>query len=122
MATVSLSTENVITINIPGKFYVFWEGSGPGQGLDDVSSGYVGGEALYAAMCAAKHVRAGTGYYLRVTLSGPSMLDALDVLYAYAHVCLDANTDEPDANEVVAARNVKARCESAFKMLKSAGL
>ena len=88
------------TIKVPGSMSAFFFGSDPGHGKPDSETGYIGGHELYLALSGTKSTKAGNGYYTKVDLSD----DALNVLAAYAGVCLVANSDEPDAGEVRAAK------------------
>lgn len=99
------------TINLPGAFCGFFEGTGLAQGQDNSDPEC---KAAHTAWTERRHIRAGRGFYVRVEANAT----VLRLLAEYAGYCLDANADEPDRREIEAARKVIERVKAARTALR----
>lgn len=106
-------SDTSIVVVLPGKFVSYLSGSGlMQQAGTDPSYSYDGTAAGDAAAVQCRQAieqgvvrRSGSGTSRRVTLDRAGA----EIVADYADACLVANSDEPDAAEVRAARTVLAR-------------
>lgn len=99
-----------VEIKIPGAFDSWFEGTGLLQGQDDSEPDI---KATRLAWEAGRLVNVGRGHYTVVTATE----EVLRVLAEYGEYCLDANADEPEHSEIVAARKVIKRSREALASL-----
>lgn len=111
-----MSEQSCITIDLPGKFDGFLEGTSEIAGEN-------GKTPLYVAYKAARYIRRGKGHTVRLSFSADdveSVREALLVLREYAESCIDCNQDllsDPDtrgevAGEVAGAKVVITRVDN----------
>jgi hypothetical protein len=89
-----------LTIDLPGKFDVYFSGSGVAQGQTENDPTL---EKLHAAYKAAVVIRRGKGRAIRLTLPDEGATDILVALIDYADTCYVVNSD------LASDRTVEAR-------------
>lgn len=116
-----------VTINLPGAFETSFSGGGIAQGQvsDDAE------RALYEAWKAARHIRRGRGYSIRLELPEEHALDNLHTLHLQAEVTIigvrdnlpawDHDDDVALRTELRAAQAVMRRCEELIAVLEMKG-
>lgn len=120
---------DTISIDIPGAWHAFFEGTGVIQDKGDLTKvGYAGGPAVYKAYSEAEKIKRGKGYSLRLTFPLTEAKDALDCLWEYADVCVMVTKENlSDAfgverfeilGENTAAKRVMERCDKLLAELK----
>lgn len=111
---------DTITIDLPGKFVEFFEGSSIVQENLAELEAYAGpsGLMLRAAWEAAQKITRGKGYSYRLNLTASA--DAVDLLKSYAEACLAGAVDNQEYAEADAARKMITRCDAALATLGAA--
>lgn len=119
-------------IDLPGKFDSFLSGSSvaySGDGYSDDPLLQAGAESLHTLYRAARRVKIGKGYAVRLMFDGKAYraYNMLLVLDDYADSCVVANSDavgegDPEDRaaaraETAAARKVRERIQVLFEML-----
>lgn len=111
------SAETLMTIDVPGAFDLFLDGTSEVQGEN-------GDTPFRLAYNEAGHIRRGGGYTVRLKFARADADEILSVLRMYADSCIDSNSDqmhEPGIRtEVTAARKVITRCDELTAELKEA--
>lgn len=105
-----------LTIDLPGRFDGFFEGTSEAQGDN-------GKTPLYLAYQTGKIINRSRGYSMRLTLPTEDAEEILRVLREYAGDCIYFNQDqmrEPGTQaEVAAARLVINRCDVLLEKVTS---
>lgn len=111
---------DTITIDLPGRFVEFFEGSSIVQeSREEVGRYATGGLVLRDAYEAAQKITRGKGYSYRLTFTvDADTAVVLNLLEGYAEACLAGAQDNQEYAEADAARKVINRVEHAIaKML-----
>lgn len=105
-------TTETATINLPGAFCGWFDGTSLVQGKDDDDPEC---KATRLAYKQGRHVKAGSGYSVRVTATST----VLRLLVEYGAYCEDVNqdVDVSERSEVRAAGLVIKRARAALKVL-----
>lgn len=110
------SAEPLLTIDVPGAFDGFLEGTSEVQGEN-------GDTPFRLAYKAAEHIRRGPGYTVRLKFGDGDADEILSVLRMYAESCIDSNGDQMHErgmrSQVTAARKVLTRCDELTAELKA---
>lgn len=111
---------DTITIDLPGRFCEWFEGSSIVQEPRDGLAHYAGpgGPVLRDAWDAAQKITRGKGYSYRLTLTVDDLTtETVDLLKSYAEACLPGATENQEYAEADACRKVIARCDFASAKL-----
>lgn len=107
-ARARLTSLTTVTVALPGGFCDWFEETGVATGTDNADPECAAAHAAWQTATRRNYGR--NGYAVTVSTTSPAVLNLLE---EYTGYCLEANADEPRANEVKGAKEAARRIQAA---------